>query len=233
LKAPFCKFDFIPVLEYDGGQPSKEKYDNIPVLVSASEVADISVSLLDGAATLGFSDVLCALAAGRFIYEVRGLPLTEADVEILGNVYRILIDIKAASVSFKTRKCKQLLSKQSIKIENIDTRVSDYLYEDKRIRLFKCENADVFSEEHLRLFFRREGVPLCSVCAAYSYENGKVKFKFSGEESNRSKAALAASLSIATELSCCGCCKRTAFISDEGEITVISEGGHLTICSYS
>ena len=206
------------------------EHGNIPVLVSASERADIALQKAEHNSQ-DFYEPLAAVAAGHFISEVRGLPLCEAEVEIGGNIYSLNIDLEKGMISEKLKKCKQLLSKTLVKIENIDTLISDYMYESRRIRLIRCDDAKLFSDSRLKLLFLRKQLPICSVSAVYSCKDGKVEFKYLGNEGAKVRDALGAALAIATEERDRFLGKTVLYSTGIGEALIAFSGSGITLFS--
>ena len=226
---PFCKYDLIPLLQNDLNSIKIEECENIPAFVGASDKADISLLRADSCKSKEFYEPLAAIAAGRFIYEKRGLPLTDVDVEISGCVYSVIIDEKNLKVGLKLRKSKQILSKQEVALDNVATFASDYLFENERIRLVRCDDSELFSDSSLRLLFMRDELPLCSVVTAYSCSKGKVKYKYLTRISNEPKWALGAALSIASELSAYYSDSGLVYFCEDNEFSVRLQDSYLSL----
>ena len=202
-----------------------------PLLVGASELGELSLVPIKSNAPDAISYPLAALSAGRFICEVRGLPITEANIEILEKIYCVKIHLVSKTVGIKLNKCKQLLSNQIVEVENTKLIVSDYLCDGKRIRLYKCDDIDLFSTPCQRVFLYRDGLPLCDAFAAYSYNDGVVDFKFIQRDSQPSVNALEAALAIATELSESHLCGRITYRCEMGEGVIVADYSSLTLFS--
>ena len=231
MSVPFSKYDLIPLLQNDANNIKIEECENIPAFVAASDTADISLLRADSCKSKDFYEPLAALATGRFVYEKRGLPLTDIDVEIQGRVYCVIIDSLNKNIGLNFKKCKQILSKTDINIDNVAAFASDYLFENERIRLVRCDDIEMFSDSSLRLIFMRDGLPLCSVVTAYSCYDGKVKYKYLSRICNRPMWALGAALSIASELAHCSSDCGFVYSCEDSEFSVRLYDSGLLLCT--
>ena len=201
VSVPFSEFDLYPLLENGGEVREGSAPSNIPVSVCASERAELCLHILRDGEELRHSESLAALAAGSFLYRVRGLPLTEADIEISGDIYTVKIDGEKKKVSLYNKKCKQLLPKTSVNVKNAEVTVADYEANGERIRLLECEDQELLSEELTRLLLYREGAPMANIAAAFSARDKEVAFRYFSSGRDGCAMALSVAEAIATHLS--------------------------------
>ena len=201
VSVPFCKFGLYPLSENFGEIFCDLETADIPVSVTASERAELCFKFLRENDTDKPSESLTALAAGSFLCGVRGLPLTEADIEISGNIYTVKIDCEKRIVSLNKRKCKQLLSKTEINVKNAEITVADYEADGERIRLLECEDQELLSEELTRLLLYREGAPMANIAAAFSVRDKEVAFRYFSSGRDGCATSLSVAEAIATHLS--------------------------------
>lgn len=197
--APFGRFDLFAEAELHKELPRTEKCPNIPLLISASESADIKVTPINTEDVCEASDPLFALAAGAFLMKVRGLPLDEAEIETASGIFKLLLDEKGDRVGVILSKCKQLSSNSKFLLENIEIKCSDYLSFGKRIRLVRSRDPEMFSPDALRLASFRKGLPLADCAAVFSLGEDRCEYRFTSREKEKEKYALRCALAIASE----------------------------------
>ena len=170
IAVPFASVTVIPKDDGEGDPVAKEARGEYVLAVTASERGEIKVSSV-GKSLL--PSPLAALAAGRFLSGVRGVPIEEAEVEYDGDILTAYIDHKTGEIKTKLHKCKQTLSKERVFVHNIEVECTDYLCDNVRIRLVGCAE-DMPEEQTLRMLLLREGMPLADAVAAYTVKDGEL-----------------------------------------------------------
>lgn len=110
-----------------------------------------------------------ALAVGRFLIEVRGLPLDELCVESPVGIHRLMLDKKNGKIAVNVGKCKILCTKEPAFLSGVELRTSRVLSEYGEIVITECKDSDCFSGEILAQLCRTNeprdifGAIACSV----------------------------------------------------------------------
>ena len=97
-----------------------------------------------------------ALAAARFLVEVRGLPLEECEIEMNGKIYSALFSENDGKCEILVRKCKYTLSKTRIFALGVDAEVEKFSSELGEISLLGCEDEGRVSDEALQAISHSE-----------------------------------------------------------------------------
>ena len=91
-----------------------------------------------------------ALAAARFLVEVRGLPLDECEIETNENVYRILFSENDGKCEILTDKCKYKLSKTQVFCYGVDLQLENFSDGFSEVLLLRCEDEERVNDEALQ-----------------------------------------------------------------------------------
>lgn len=118
-----------------------------------------------------------ALAAAYFIFFVRGLPLSEAEIETPRGIYtarRVRNDEKCELI---LHKCKQICSKSAHFCQKCEIIYTDVQTDVGAARLYKCDDADCVSDELLRELMLPADADFAKIAIAYSFSDGVSKTK--------------------------------------------------------
>ena len=91
-----------------------------------------------------------ALAAARFLVEVRGLPLDECEIEISEKVYRIIFSENDGKCEILMDKCKYKLSKTQVFCRGVDLSLENFSDGFSEILLLRCEDEGRVDDEALQ-----------------------------------------------------------------------------------
>jgi hypothetical protein len=106
--APLINFSVYPFLNPDGYPHSLEdEKDACPLILTPSLAWDVSVRLPPSYRADKTFYRLAALGAARFIFEVRGVPLSEIEVEVEGEIYKVARSENDGKIGIKLPKCKE------------------------------------------------------------------------------------------------------------------------------
>ncbi|MBQ7386949.1 MAG: hypothetical protein IJW03_02155 [Clostridia bacterium] len=125
---------------YDTRDPSAHTVFLLPTLA-----ADASVVSYQS----GIPSPSAALAGAVFLAFVRGLPLSDSEIESGGKIFKMHINQKTKNIKIFLPKCKLLCANREIFIDNTRIFVSEAEYEEMKIPVVKCADATSFSDENL------------------------------------------------------------------------------------
>jgi hypothetical protein len=154
------------------------------VLITPSFTADVAVNRIsDKMIFRNFETV--AYCAARFLYDVRGLPNDELEIETPEKIYTVTRDAKSGKIFVKLPKCKQLYTNKQENIDGIALNVSAVSCKDRIYKLTRCANAEHFAHSSLRTLLRSGLGDSIDGVAAYSLNGGDVQVRciLSGDES--------------------------------------------------
>ena len=139
-----------------------------------------------------------AVAAATFLTLVRGLPMDEVRIESCGEFFDVSFGKTDRIFGILLDKCKQLLSKTTILIDEMKFLVSEYECLGDRILTVKCSDATCFDDSALSRIMLEYGDSLPCGAVAYSLlENRAVaRARFINSSADN---MLRAALSVARE----------------------------------
>ncbi len=106
-----------------------------------------------------------AYAAACFLVQVRGLPLSECEVEIGGKIYTCLFSENGGKCELLVEKCKQLYENNRVFCHNIELEVKRFLDGRGEILLLPTEDDERVPAASLRSLILPESGGLSMACA--------------------------------------------------------------------
>lgn len=168
------------------------------VIVTPSHTADVVAEPVPRDGKYMSSDEVTAFCAGAFLYNVRGLPSEEIEVETPGGVYRISRCSKTDKISIILPKCKVLYTKKKEIIDEIEIFVSAFSYKNYIFKVCECKNSAFFADANLRALLRSSIEDSIDGVAVYSIEKDEVLVKLLPSDMQSGSLRLYALLATAT-----------------------------------
>ncbi len=91
-----------------------------------------------------------AMAGAIFLTFVRGLPLSDVEIESGGKIFKIFLDKNSESTTLFLPKCKLLCSNKEIFVDKTRIFISEAKLNGEIIPVVKCDDAALFSDENLK-----------------------------------------------------------------------------------
>ncbi len=219
LYAGFAYFDvFFGAYLSEKCTPCQKNNKNIPICISPSVTADISVSSPCVSENDAGAKICLPLCASKFLLSHRGLPLEEIEVEYGEEVYNLISTNGNGETGILTEKCKELYTKKRIFVDNIEIFITEYLFGNMTVRLFEGSESTVASDGLLRKLLYRDNVGICDISAGCSFSEGRVFIKTAVNTKKTAFVTLAAALCTATHLFNLGESSSIKVVSDMGEM---------------
>lgn len=157
-----------------------------------SRIADARVALYGDAST----PASLALAAGEFMVNVRGLPLSDVEIELSDKIYKVISDGKNGKCAVLVPKCKLIYANKDEKIDNVTICVSKIATCDGAVFVCECSDFSHF-EDNLLLRVALElsdSTPYGAVAFSRCEGGISLKYRFTSPKTDAPLiAALAAS----------------------------------------
>lgn len=145
------------------------------VFILPSLKADVSLVMYNSIMKRIKPSYGAALSAAAFLVKYRGLPLDEIDVDVDGEVIKVVFSEKNDKFSVTLPKCKQLLEKSRVFAGNIEKTITLVSFKniDTSIAIIDASDIDAISSDTLSLIYT--STPEADIAAALEVDDEEWK----------------------------------------------------------